>query len=138
MDEPTASLSDTEVDNLFRVIRDLKASGVGVIYISHRLEELPAVADRVTALRDGVLVGTKPMGAVNRGELIRMMVGRELSAVFPKITVPIGAGVGVGAGLAARIRACMGLRSTSVRARFWGGRDWSARVELNWRAVLFG
>jgi rhamnose transport system ATP-binding protein len=87
MDEPTASLSDTEVANLFRVIRDLKTHGVGIIYISHRLEELPQVADRATALRDGVLVGTRQMGQVTRAELIRMMVGRELSTVFPKIAV---------------------------------------------------
>jgi rhamnose transport system ATP-binding protein len=84
MDEPTASLSDQEVDRLFRVIGDLKAQGVGIIYISHRLEELPQIADRVTALRDGHLVGTRRMAETSRGELIRMMVGRELSAVFPK------------------------------------------------------
>jgi rhamnose transport system ATP-binding protein len=90
MDEPTASLSDKEVDRLFRLIGDLKAQGVGIIYISHRLEELPRVADRVTALRDGVLVGTRPMREVTRGELIRMMVGRELSAVFPKSFVEPG------------------------------------------------
>jgi rhamnose transport system ATP-binding protein len=83
MDEPTASLSDAEVKRLFRVIAELKAQGAGVIYISHRLEELPQVADRVTALRDGLLVGTRPMAEVSRAELIRMMVGRELSAVFP-------------------------------------------------------
>jgi rhamnose transport system ATP-binding protein len=90
MDEPTASLSDKEVALLFRAIRELKAQGVGIIYISHRLEELPQVADRVTALRDGALVGTRRMGEVSRGDLIRMMVGRELSAVFPKADVPIG------------------------------------------------
>ncbi len=90
MDEPTASLSDTEVANLFRVIRELKAHGVGIIYISHRLEELPDVADRVTALRDGFVVGTRPMAEVSRTELIRLMVGRELSAVFPKLEVTIG------------------------------------------------
>ena len=90
MDEPTASLGDQEVENLFRVIRELKGQGVGIIYISHRLEELPQVADRVTALRDGALVGTRRMDEVNRGDLIRMMVGRELSAVFPKADVPIG------------------------------------------------
>ncbi len=67
MDEPTASLSDKEVERLFRVIRELKAHGVGIIYISHRLEELPQIADRVTALRDGVLVGTRPMAEVTRG-----------------------------------------------------------------------
>jgi rhamnose transport system ATP-binding protein len=90
MDEPTASLSDKEVDRLFRVIGDLKSHGVGIIYISHRLEELPAIADRVTALRDGVLVGTRTMHDVSRSDLIRMMVGRELSAVFPKVFVEPG------------------------------------------------
>jgi rhamnose transport system ATP-binding protein len=90
LDEPTASLSDTEVDNLFRVIRELKAQGVGMIYISHRLEELPQIADRVTALRDGVFVGTRRLSEVTRADLIRLMVGRELSAVFPKTAVPLG------------------------------------------------
>jgi rhamnose transport system ATP-binding protein len=91
MDEPTASLSDQEVDRLFRVICDLKAHGAGIIYISHRLEELQVIADRVTALRDGVLVGTRRMNEVSRADLVRMMVGRELSAVFPKIVVEPGA-----------------------------------------------
>ena len=67
MDEPTASLSDREVENLFRVIRELKAQGVGIIYISHRLDELPQIADRVTVLRDGAVVGTRPMAEVDRG-----------------------------------------------------------------------
>ncbi|MGA2232060.1 MAG: sugar ABC transporter ATP-binding protein [Tepidisphaeraceae bacterium] len=90
LDEPTASLSDREVENLFRVIADLKKRGVGMIYISHRLEELSHVADRVTVLRDGAHIATRAMSEVNTGELIRLMVGRELSAVFPKTTVPIG------------------------------------------------
>ncbi len=90
MDEPTASLGDTEAEDLFRVVRELKGRGVGIVYISHRLEELPRVADRVTALRDGALVGTRAIGEVDRATLIRMMVGRELSAVFPKTAVPIG------------------------------------------------
>jgi rhamnose transport system ATP-binding protein len=90
MDEPTASLSDKEVEHLFGVIRELKAQGVGIIYISHRLEELPQIADRVTALRDGTFVGTRRMDEVTRADLIRLMVGRELSAVFPKVDVPIG------------------------------------------------
>jgi rhamnose transport system ATP-binding protein len=90
MDEPTASLSDREVENLFRVIRELRAQGVGVIYISHRLEELAQVADRVTTLRDGALVGTRVMAEASRAELIRMMVGRDLATVFPKTAVEIG------------------------------------------------
>jgi rhamnose transport system ATP-binding protein len=89
MDEPTASLSDREVENLFRVIRDLKGHGVGIIYISHRLEELPQIADRATALRDGTLIGTRRLDEVRRAELVRMMVGRELSTVFPKGTAEI-------------------------------------------------
>ncbi len=90
LDEPTASLSDREVENLFRVIGELRSQGVGMIYISHRLEELPRVADRVTVLRDGNYVGTRYVADVSRSEMIRLMVGRELSAVFPKIDVTPG------------------------------------------------
>lgn len=138
MDEPTASLSDTEVENLFRVIRDLKAHGVGVIYISHRLEELPEVADRVTALRDGRLVGTRPMKDVTRAELIRMMVGRELSSVFPKVSVPIGDPVLELEGLGCR-RGRVSNVSLSVRAgEILGlaGLVGAGRTEL--ARVLFG
>jgi rhamnose transport system ATP-binding protein len=90
LDEPTASLSKEDTDNLFRVVRELRASGVGMIYISHRLEELPVIADRVTVLRDGTTIATREMSQVNREQLIQMMVGRELSAVFPKRVVPLG------------------------------------------------
>jgi rhamnose transport system ATP-binding protein len=90
MDEPTASLSEREVNRLFEVIRDLRTRGVGIVYISHRLEELFQVADRVTVLRDGLAVATHPMAEVDRTELIRLMVGRELAAFFPKESVPRG------------------------------------------------
>jgi rhamnose transport system ATP-binding protein len=90
LDEATASLSQDDADNLFRVVRELRADGVGMIYISHRLEELPTIADRVTVLRDGNTIATREMSDVNREQLIQMMVGRELSSVFPKRTVPIG------------------------------------------------
>jgi rhamnose transport system ATP-binding protein len=90
MDEPTASLGDKEVENLFRVIRELRGQGAGITYVSHRLDELFQIADRVTALRDGTVVGTRRCSEVSRADLVRMMVGRELSAVFPKVTVPIG------------------------------------------------
>jgi rhamnose transport system ATP-binding protein len=90
LDEPTASLSEEDTNNLFRVIRELRAAGVGMIYISHRLEELPAIADRVTVLRDGETIETRGMAEVSRQELIRLMVGREISAVFPKAKVEIG------------------------------------------------
>jgi len=90
MDEPTAALPAHEVDNLFRVVRELKGQGVGIIYISHRLDELYALADRVTVLRDGQTVATRPMKDVDRPELIRLMVGREISAIFPKRDVKQG------------------------------------------------
>jgi rhamnose transport system ATP-binding protein len=90
LDEPTASLSKEDTDNLFRVVRELREHGVGMIYISHRLEELPVIADRVTVLRDGNTIATREMADVNREQLIQMMVGRELAAVFPKRTVPLG------------------------------------------------
>jgi rhamnose transport system ATP-binding protein len=89
-DEPTASLSEEDTQNLFRVIRELKSRGVGIIYISHRLEELHAIADRVTVLRDGQTIGTREMTDIRSEELIRLMVGRDLSAVFPKREVTKG------------------------------------------------
>jgi rhamnose transport system ATP-binding protein len=90
MDEPTASLAAREVDNLFRVIHELRAHGVGIVYISHRLEELYRIADRVTVLRDGETVTTCPLAEVDRATLIRLMVGREIASVYPKRTVPLG------------------------------------------------
>jgi rhamnose transport system ATP-binding protein len=90
MDEPTASLGEEDAQNLFRVVRELRASGVGIIYISHRLEELAQIADRVTVLRDGQTIETRDMTGVTRDDLIRLMIGRELSAVFPKRSVKQG------------------------------------------------
>src|SRR6185312_5186033 len=90
MDEPTASLSDREVERLFEIIARLRTAGAGVIYISHRLEEIAMIADRITVLRDGETVATRDARDVTRTDLIRMMVGRELDAVFPKRQVPLG------------------------------------------------
>jgi rhamnose transport system ATP-binding protein len=90
LDEPTASLESHEVESLFRVIASLRSRGVGIIYISHRLEEISSIADRVTVLRDGHTVDTRDRGEIDRAELIRMMVGREVSAIFPKREVPVG------------------------------------------------
>ena len=90
MDEPTASLTEREVERLFQVIARLRAGGVGVIYISHRLEEVAAIADRVTVLRDGESIATKQMNEVDRSQLIHLMVGRELSSIFPKRDIALG------------------------------------------------
>jgi rhamnose transport system ATP-binding protein len=89
-DEPTASLSEADTQNLFEVIRGLKAAGAGIVYISHRLEELPIIADRVTVLRDGRTIQTRSIDGVTSEDLVRLMVGRELSAVFPKREVAKG------------------------------------------------
>lgn len=83
MDEPTASLTHREQQQLFAVVRELRTAGVGVIYISHRLEEIFALADRVTVLRDGSSVGTHPVSAMNEATLIKLMVGREVAQLYP-------------------------------------------------------
>jgi rhamnose transport system ATP-binding protein len=90
MDEPTAALTDREVDRLFEVVRRLRSQGVGIIYISHRLDEVFALADRITVLRDGETVATRATTEVTRTDLIAMMIGRELSTVFPKRVVEQG------------------------------------------------
>ncbi len=90
LDEPTASLGDQETENLINVIHRLRARGFGLIYISHRLEELPRIADRVTVVRDGAHVDTLPMAGIDRRTLIRLMVGRDLTTVYPKIDVSPG------------------------------------------------
>lgn len=78
MDEPTTSLSPPEIDRLFRVVNDLKANGLGIVFVSHWLEEVFAIADRVTVLRDGRLVGTEAIANLDHDKVIRMMVGREV------------------------------------------------------------
>jgi rhamnose transport system ATP-binding protein len=91
LDEPTACLSEKETEVLFDVLRKLRDQGVGIVYVSHRLDELSVIADRVTVLRDGSLVATHSMSEVSRQDLIQLMVGRELSAIFPKRNTPVGA-----------------------------------------------
>ncbi|MCA1601394.1 MAG: sugar ABC transporter ATP-binding protein, partial [Acidobacteria bacterium] len=84
MDEPTAALTEHEIGELFATIRGLKDKGQSIVYISHRMEELFEIGDRVTVLRDGRSVGTYDVRAMNKSELIRLMVNRELTDLFPK------------------------------------------------------
>ena len=84
MDEPTSSLTDREVETLFSRMRSLRERGVSIIFISHRLEEVQAIADRVTVLRDGILVGTHPVSELKTEDIIRMMVGREVGQMYQK------------------------------------------------------
>ena len=84
MDEPTSSLTQTEIDNLFRITRQLKSEGMSIIYISHRMQELMDIGDRVTVMRDGRYVGTRDAADLEMQELISMMVGRKLENVYSR------------------------------------------------------
>jgi ABC-type sugar transport system ATPase subunit len=88
MDEPTAALSDRETERLFAIVRRLRAGGAGIIYISHRMDELPRIADRVTVMRDGKIVETREAPAFPPAEIVEAMVGRRLSAHFPELPAP--------------------------------------------------
>ena len=90
MDEPTSALTEREVEHLFRIIRTLKAQGTGIVYITHKMNELFEIADEVSVFRDGRFVGEHAAADVTRDDIIKLMVGREITQMFPKETVPIG------------------------------------------------
>jgi ribose transport system ATP-binding protein len=115
MDEPTSALSPAECERLFRIVRGLAADGVGIVYISHRIEEVMGLADRVTVLRDGRHVVTAPIGEMSRGRLIAAMVGRD-------------AATGAGAGAADPARVALSVRGLAL--------DMPSRQ--GWRRVLSG
>jgi len=89
-DEPTSSLSETETKEVFRIVNELSRRGIGIIYITHRLEELRSVGDRVTVLRDGATVHTGPLEALSRDQLIQHMVGRSVNATYHREPLPPG------------------------------------------------
>ncbi len=89
MDEPTAALTETDVQRLFDIVRLLKARNVGIIYISHRLQEVFELTDRVTVLRDGQYVDTRQVSETTEDDLVRMMVGRTISELFPKLPTEV-------------------------------------------------
>ncbi len=90
MDEPTAALTERETERLFEIVRKLAADGVGIVYISHRMEELFALSQRITVMRDGMYIATVETAAVSFDELIRLMVGRDVTQRFPKQTAQLG------------------------------------------------
>lgn len=90
MDEPSATLTPQEVKGLFRIINELKAQGISIIYISHRLDEIFEICDRVYVLRDGDFIGSRPIAEITRREMIEMMVGRKVENEFPKVYHPLG------------------------------------------------
>src|SRR5580692_7700474 len=91
MDEPTASLTDREIGKLFEIVTDLKSRGVGIVYVSHRMEEIFKICDRVSVLRDGHFVGERAVAQTGFDEIVNMMVGRELKERFPKREAALGA-----------------------------------------------
>ncbi len=90
MDEPSATLAEREIEGLFEVIRDLKSHGIAILYISHRLDEIFRIADRVTVMRDGEIVDTLPVSELDEDKLVRLMVGRDIENLYPKTEVEIG------------------------------------------------
>src|SRR5208283_5346580 len=84
MDEPTSALTESEIDELFKVIHSLRDRGVGIIYISHRLDELKHIVDRITVFRDGHHIVTSDYSAISMEEIINKMVGRKLENMFPE------------------------------------------------------
>ena len=90
MDEPTAALSDREIDNLFRIMAELKASGVAIVYVSHRMEEIFKICDKASVLRDGHFIGERRVADTSFDEIVKLMVGRELGERFPSRKVELG------------------------------------------------
>ena len=90
MDEPTSALTEREVAHLFEIIRVLREQGIGIVYITHKMNELFEIADEFSVFRDGKFIGTHASNDVTRDDIIRMMVGREITQMFPKEEVPIG------------------------------------------------
>lgn len=90
MDEPTSAISDREVEKLFKLIKELKKSGVAIIYISHKMDEIFKIADRITVLRDGQFVDSKRASELDKDMLVSMMVGRKLSSIYPKLEASFG------------------------------------------------
>jgi ribose transport system ATP-binding protein len=131
MDEPTAPLSIDEVEMLYRLVRKLKQAGVSIIYISHRLEEIFEIADRITVFRDGRYIATHPVAETDEATLIREMVGRELVNYYPpRVEMPLGPAL-----LEARNLTTAAIRSASFRLRQGeilgiGGLIGSGRTEL--------
>jgi rhamnose transport system ATP-binding protein len=138
MDEPTAALAETEAERLLALVAELRAAGAAIVYISHRLPEVLRMADRVTVLRDGAAVETRPAAGLTQADLIRSMVGRDLDAVFPKRELPIGDVVLSARGLSCR---SSGVRDVDLEVRAGeivglAGLVGSGRTEL--ARTLFG
>jgi ribose transport system ATP-binding protein len=156
MDEPTATLAEKEIEDLFEVIRDLTSQGIAIFYISHRLDEIFRIADRVTVMRDGKIVDTLPIDELDEDKLVRLMVGRDIGNLYPKTEVEIGDVVLRAEGItrghvlkdcsfevrAGEILGFAGLvgagRTELARAVFGADRIYSGTIELDGRKLHIG
>ncbi|MBR2473484.1 MAG: ATP-binding cassette domain-containing protein [Clostridia bacterium] len=138
LDEPTSSLSDSEVEQLFEIIQKLKANGCGIIYISHKMEEILRISDDVTVMRDGKHIATKPASELDMNTIIKLMVGRELSNRFPEKTNKVGETVLEVVGLSAAHNHVSDVSFNVKSGEIVGvaGLDGSGRTEL--LEALFG
>ncbi len=137
MDEPTAVLSGPEANELFRIIGDLRARGLAIVYISHRMEELALIADRITILRDGKRVYTGPYESIDNSAIIRHMVGREIGELYPPRNTPRTKSCWrCAASPAAASTATSPSRCTAARS--WASPAWSAPAARPWRAASSG
>jgi ribose transport system ATP-binding protein len=147
-DEPTSSLSQEETEEVFRIVRSLRARGMGVIYITHRMDELRAVGDRVTILRDGNTVFHSELAAVSTEEMIRHMVGREVSTLYERTPLPPGkellrverpeASFAVHAGEIVGLAGLMGAGRTELCQAIFGLQGGETRVRVEGSPVRIG
>lgn len=154
MDEPTAALTQSETEGLFRLIKSLREKGVSIVYISHRMEEIFELCDRITILRDGTYVGTENIKDINMDDIVRMMIGREIGERYPKReNVKIGDEVisvegltkgkvfrnvnfGVRAGEVLGVSGLMGAGRTEIMHAIFGNLPYdSGRILINGEAV---
>ena len=131
-DEPTSSLTEDEVEHLFRIIRMLRDRGCGIIYISHKMAEILRISDEVTIMRDGKWIATRAAGELTTDEIIRLMVGRELTSRYPPKTNRVGEPLLEVKGLCARYSKLRDISFTARRGEIIGvaGLDGSGRTEL--------
>ncbi|MDY5730947.1 MAG: ATP-binding cassette domain-containing protein [Eubacteriales bacterium] len=133
LDEPTSSLNETEVEHLFKIIEMLKARGCGIIYISHKMDEILRISDEVTIMRDGQYIATKAAKDLTKAEIIRLMVGREMSNQFPhKAHTPSHEDIMTVEGLSAQYSCLQDVSFTLKKGEILGvaGLDGSGRTEL--------
>lgn len=132
MDEPTAALSEAEIEDLFRIIRQLRAEGVGIVYISHRMDEIKRITDRITVMRDGQYIATVPTAEVSTQDIISMMVGRQIYDTSKPEGVSRDRETVLEVQGVSRGRVLSDVSFTLKKEKFWALPGWSALGALNW------